>query len=241
MPFRQEYFSLQLAFAAHIAHVIDMPLESALLHYTPMYLSLGLDRSFDPENERWRAFIARVHAHDGDAAQLAHHIHQKHSRPPETTFFGCFYYTYKPDMATIRIHFEASNAAAQHPLSAEQVPHRRAELSAMFAHIHRHINQATTVQGGSWLYSLESYRQLFPAEFLQTATEPHYEFQFLSLWGQFLNLDGDLRPHAQHFLDNVRRCATISEITAAFPFAVLRPRSSIEHFYRSLDIQKLLS
>ena len=64
----------------------------------------------------------------------------------------------------------------------------------MFTAIHHQEQGFRTVVGGSWLYHLEAYRRLFPPAYLATAKPGSGDHAYLTLWGQFLYCNGQLKP-----------------------------------------------
>jgi hypothetical protein len=99
--------------------------------------------------------------------------------------------------------------------------------------IQRDVGGAKTLVGGSWLYHMQAYRQLFPPAFLQTA-EPSLdpqETRYLALWGQFVNHLGEVRPaQAREFLDRLERARTLEESMLAFPYSVLHLEAPLDVF-----------
>jgi hypothetical protein len=145
--------------------------------------------------------------------------------------FGCFSYTVLPGQR-IRLHFHNAETQDTSPLSQERLPARIAELTAMLTHIKAHVDQPTTLIGGSWLYNVDAYRRLFPPAYLASAHVAKDEFQYLTLWGQFLDRRGQVKaPLAVHFSECLNQTRDVSDLTNCFPFQVLHLESSIQQFY----------
>ena len=88
------------------------------------------------------------------------------------------------------------------------------------------------MRGSSWLYKVDAYRRLFPPEYTGALSPAGYEFQFLALWGQFLDREYSLRqPTARDFLSRIAVGRTLEELKACFPYEVLRTECSVRHFY----------
>jgi hypothetical protein len=162
-------------------------------------------------------------------------------RPGEERPFGCFRYDFVPEGTGIRVHFSNRDGSGLGALSRARQAVRLEELRAMFAAIARDYPEATRVRGNSWLYGLEAYRRLYPPAFCQTIIPSRIEseFQYLALWGQFLNHEGQVkRTLAEEFLERIERARTIGELAAAFPYRVYGVGCDIEHFYDFYGIDR---
>jgi hypothetical protein len=226
------FFHLQLAFAGQVAHVTHLPVEETLLTYTTFYLSFELGRSFDPAHPIWQTYLEGL-KHATDPAQWTYTLYQQQRTVFTADFYGCFYYGYLPDEQAIRIHFINRETGEQGALSQARRAARVQELASMFRTIQATHPQATAVRGGSWLYHLDAYRSLFPPEYVWTAQPADDEFPYLALWGQFLTRQGHLRePETTRFLAGLQQQTTLAGLKQCFPYQVLRPACSIDHFYR---------
>jgi hypothetical protein len=137
----------------------------------------------------------------------------------------------------VRLHFRS---VRNEPgvLQKDKVPERVAELKAMFGHLRRIVPVTSAVIGGSWLYNIEAYRRLFPANYLDSAQGGHNECQFISLWGQFLFYDGKVRqPMAEMFLERLKAQKTLQGLKYCFPYPVLRLQSSIKDFFTYYGVE----
>ncbi len=232
MTFTGEYLDMQLRFGAAVARVKELPLETALLEYTTLFLTFGLSRSFDPQDPVWQLFIRGLEE-AVDPLNWTEQCFLSHSQPfvpPDP--FGCFRYDYREEAATVRIHFKARDASGRSALSREHIPARIGELRTMFASIRQQHPQAKLVRGNSWLYNLEAYRRLYPPAFSTTLAPAGYEFQFLALWGQFLHRTGELRqPAAETFLVCIDQQTSMTGLEQCFPYQVLATECNIQEFY----------
>src|SRR3954470_6741125 len=189
----KEFFELNFQFAQRIADVTGLDLATSLLLYTHLYMRFGLGRSFDPENPVWQTYIAGLGETDDPGTWTYQmYLQQAQTDSPVDSPFGCFSYAVWSDNR-IRIHFHNADKAPQRPLSKERMSVRLAELEQMFTEICHKVPEATNVVGGSWLYSMESYRRLFPPAFLNTAYVGENDVQFMAQWGQFLGWDGQVK------------------------------------------------
>jgi hypothetical protein len=239
MLFSKEFFDLNLRFARRVSEVTGHSLQQSLLEHTHLYLAFGLGRDFDPSNEIWQDYLCRVLAED-DQAQYTHHFYReriaKQPRQPSEPSFGCFSYALW-EGNRVRLHFRnAKNEAGV--LQKEKTLERLAELKAMFTHLKQIAPVTSPVIGGSWLYNIEAYRRLFPATYLDSAQSGYNECQFISLWGQFLFYDGNVRqPLAEIFLERIEERQTLESLTDCFPYPVLRLQSSTEDFLKYYGIE----
>jgi hypothetical protein len=63
------------------------------------------------------------------------------------------------------------------------------------------------------------------------------EFPFLALWGQFLTKEGQVREKmASDFLHCAEEQETLEATKQCFPYLPLRPKCSIDYFYRFYGI-----
>jgi hypothetical protein len=227
----QAFVALLLRFAARVAEVEGVPIDEALLTSRPLYLNFGLKLPFSPQDPTWQEFLAGYH----DAAQpvaWTHSFYLAHAREYGESPFGCFSYAYESEMRTVRLHFGDRDASGAGPLSEERQQVRQAELTALFADVRREVPAAEAVSGGSWLYNLAAYRRLFPPAYVRTAVPVAPALQFMSLWGQFLDRHGTVRPGpTTTFLDRIATATTLDAIVRSFPLPVRAPRCPIEHFY----------
>ena len=233
MLFSKDFFDLNLKFAKRISDVTGQGLEKALLEYTHLYLAFGLGRDFDDKNSIWQSYLHLLGNQLDQAAYTCQfYLAQQTKRPkPEPEHaFGCFSYTLWT-AHRMRLHFP--NATSERgALQKQKTSERLAELKSMFGHLKKTVPLTSTVLGGSWLYNIEAYRRLFPANYLESAQVGEEECQFIALWGQFLFHDGNVRqPMAEKFLQAMETQKTLEGLKNCFPYRVLRLESSIDDFY----------
>jgi hypothetical protein len=239
MIYSKEFFALNLQFAQQVALVLQQPIEEALLRYTHLYLRLGLGRSFNSENPLWQTFLTGLQqSQDGVAWSYTFYLRQQEKHPPTLPEpnFGCFSYALWSE-DRVRLHFhngeeQSGEGDAYSPLDARRLPIRKAELTEMFTHLKALVPATAIVVGGSWLYNLVAYQQLFPPIFIQDAQIGQDEFQYIALWGQFLDRHGRVRENlAVPFLEKLKAQSTLAGLQASFPFQVLRVVAPISAFY----------
>lgn len=241
------YFQLPLAFAARIAAVTGLPFEDALLWYTPYYNELQQPErdfdvarphewDFDPAHPRWQALLAAIRG----GADPAEYVYLRTLPPPSPPSVGdrpCFNFDYEVETRAIRIHF-ANNAPDGAALRREQVASRHRDLHDLFTEIAQRHPEAESVRGASWLYNLPAYRRLFPPEYVANIHPLGYLWQFVALWGQFLNHCGEVKADmAQTFRSCLATKTTLDGLASCFPDQVLTTTCGIDCFYRFYDVR----
>jgi len=235
MDFSANFFALNFAYAHWVADLTGMELEQALLEHTYCYLALGLGRDFNPAHPLWQEFLAAIrepHTQVPQAQAFYQTRRLPKALPPPEQSCGCFYYSFLEN-GRIRLHFRNAEPGDIGPLRSARLPVRRAELFELIQRIQRDVGGARTLVGGSWLYHIQAYRQLFPPAFLHTAVPSLYpqETRYLALWGQFVNHLGEVRPaEAREFLARLERARTLEESVLAFPYSVLHLEAPLEVF-----------
>jgi hypothetical protein len=231
MKWSAGFTELVLHFAERMGDAKQMPMEEALLTSTPLYLNLGLNRSFDGSHPIWQEFV-RGFRHTSDPVSWSHDFYAAHGREYPTTAYGCFSYHFERETQTIRFHFGNRDPSAFGPLTDERRAARRQELIAMFSDIRRDVPEARAVRGRSWMYHLPAYCRLFPPEYVRSTVPAPPELQFMSLWGQFLDRSWELRVDAaSKFRERFMATHVGGELISSFPLSVLALSCSIDHFY----------
>lgn len=235
----QEFFEIQLNFAAYVASVKGIPLSDAIMDYTNIYIRLGLGRDFDTNNPEWMKYIEGLQS---DAIKNAEYTLkscrlQPRILPPNVVAnSGCFSYSYEPGNA-VRIHFENRQGEGTSPLSNDQYEMRREELRTLFHLVQDNHPDAEIVCGLSWLYNLNAYRRLFPAQYISSSTPVTDRYRNMPLWGQFLDRHGKLRTEqAEAFYKKLNSTPPLSELSSCFPLLPLAVKFSISAFYKFYGI-----
>lgn len=238
----REYFGLNLAFAEAAARAAHVPLVDALRRWTNLYLRLGSSDDFRADDPAWRDYLAGLSAAADPALNTWQVVQGRGrdepgpdpSRPGASR--GCFRVVLW-DRDQLRLHFENADPACCGPLARQRAHLRRAELTELFAWVRRHLPEARTLVGGSWLYNIDPYCRLFPPDYVATAypSTGEAELRYLSLWGQFLDHEGRVkRQLSVPFLERLRHpgLACLAEAQACLPFQVLRLEAPVECFHR---------
>jgi len=118
------------------------------------------------------------------------------------------------------------------PLSKERMSVRLQELKALFAEVKKQHPDVLLVRGNSWLYNLAAYKRLFPPQYTKTMKMVDGEFQYLSLWGQFVRRNGQVHEDiASSFLFSLHKHDTLEGLKRCFPYQVMGPECPISYFY----------
>lgn len=214
-------------------------LAEALARYTNLQRRFGLgDIDAGPAPAEWVGFVRELEALDTPERRLAftkrfYVTAPEDLPPPDRRPFGCFSFDPPDADGVVRIHFSNRDRAdGVGPLSQGKRPRRLAELEAMFAAIHEAHAEATTVQGGSWLYNLQAYRRLFPAAYGESRTPPTFaRLRGTSSWGQFLDHREAIKPGLRTaFLRNIETI-DVAAPWRAFPLPMLSASAPIGLFY----------
>lgn len=87
------------------------------------------------------------------------------------------------------------------------------------------------------MYNLAAYRRLFPPEYVGAADPVAPDFQYMSLWGQFLDRHGEARlGPTGSFLARITAATTVDALACSFPMPVRAPRCPITHFYAFYEL-----
>ncbi len=224
------FFNVQIRFAQQVARVSNISFEDALLYYTPIPLHF-MGRPFQPTHPLWQEYLKGLGLAT-DKARWTYLFCGSHRGSDPQSPYGCFRYHYQENEQLIRIHFINEDTSGLGPLSKARMPARVEELTKMFKDIKKQHPAAQKVRGRSWLYNIEAYKRLFPANYSQSTRVIDDDFCGLVLWGQFLQRDGEIHKKlADTFISQCRQKHTLKELIACFPYPVLEPEGSISSFY----------
>jgi hypothetical protein len=233
MTYPVGFFEIQEFFARRVAVIAGIYFEEALLKYTSFYKRIGAgDWQFNAGNPLWLSFIERIKAGQlpGEAAFELHKTGQPNSID-NTKRFGCTGFDCRGE--TIVMHFRNDFRTAHGPLSRHHINDRLTELKEMFNYISQYHSNARFIEGCSWLYNYESYRKLFPPEYIATMElVKETPVRIHSAWGQFINSSGEIYPdRTALFKQKVDTAASLNGLLDSFPFKIYKSKAEIKHFY----------
>lgn len=221
-----DFFSLQLAFAQKMSSLSQMDIRSSLFTYTSLYSRLGFPYPLDQTNKQWTEFVDAIASQQEKPEYFISDRYRKIYRPCVITY--CFTYTYKKENGAIHIHFVNRDTSEKGPLHESRHDARKKELTALFAEVKNNHSQAQTVNSHSWLLNLDRYINLFPPAYRQNLEETPPEFNYMSLWGQFLTKEGKINKKLESvFMDRLYHANTVFDAVNAFPYRLLRTYSPI--------------
>jgi len=235
------YFEAQLRLAARMAELTGAPLAEMALRHTNLHrrLGFGLNLPDQDGSEGWKAYARNLETAEDLAAQVALSQAACVANPPETiphpwqAGFGCFACDPPGDDGVVKIHFfNADTDTAGGPLVRAKLDRRRAELAALTRHVLTTYPEARTIRGKSWLYNIEAYRRLFPADYAASrmAWTGSLHLTGASSWGQLIDSREQVRPEIRDAL-----LANLPSLDAerpwlAFPLRVLATEAPIDSF-----------
>jgi hypothetical protein len=221
------HFDLQLHFAETLARKSNVPLVEALTFHTQLHRRLAYGNvARTPPEPAFLALAERVAAQPEHAARLGLIVSAFAERPAPMAPTGaidqgCFRFETPDARGHVRLHFRNRDSTGDvGPLHHTKAAQRRAELAALVALLVQKHPEARAIDGGSWLYNLERYRRLFPAEFVASRRSPVGPRMIHggSTWGQFLDFRGAVKP--------AMRDAFLARLETLDP---AQPRSVFEH------------
>lgn len=240
------FFGVQMLYADVLGSRLGLKLAEAIIFHTNFHrlFAYGNLSKMAPD-PAFVALAAEAAAIEGAEARLDHLIHAYARRPPDPwpadRFpFGDHFAHEAPNAdGAVRIHFRNRFNTHEHgPLHAANVARRRADLTAMIASIAARWQETKAIIGGSWLYNLEAYRRLFPAEFgaLRVALVGPRPTHGLSTWGQFLDHRGRGKPDVMAQFESGLEALDATQPWLSFPYQVLATRAPFAVFRREYGV-----
>lgn len=234
-------FELQLRLARRMSELTGAPLGEMVLRHTNLHRRFGLGRISRGVAPAWATYAAALERQAGLADQVALTETTFITSPteivpgPGRTAFGCFACDdATADDGSVQIHFRNADTDADGgPLSWNKLVRRRAEMAAVVANIRATRPAATHIRGQSWLYNLDAYRRVFPADYgeaCRPVAPMPVNLDGNSLWGQAITAAERVRPEVR---DAIVRALPELDPTApwtVFPFGVLATRAPLESF-----------
>lgn len=241
-----EYFRVQVQFAARWAQLAVEPFSDTLRTRT------SIARRFDDNmpDERLSAYLTTNDYEDVTQRIFAAYIQQSSAvYSPERSSkkhedFGFFGYDYYPNnslsggLNSIKVHFINTRRGESSGLAQVFAEQRRLDVRRMITSVVAEHPEANEVVGGSWLYNLPSYRDSYPAGFVNNSrllvppqladafpdAVPNMSFGGNSVWGQFIDRRGwAATARCTEFEASVTQAQTLAELYEALPLKPLQP------------------
>jgi len=232
----KELFSLIIEYAKKRSEITGADLVETIKNHTPIYYLIGnYDWEFKEDSIYWKEFLERYKQKE-NLVELVYDMYKKNYQEfGKHKWFGCFRYRYVENErgeGIVKIHFLNDRSSKEGPLASSQKENRLKELKKMFEDVKKNYPNAKCVQGGSWLYNLESYKRLFPEEYFVNMKSTRPKPQMLVIWGQFINSEwGIKKDKAEAFLSKLAKAKTEEELEQVFELVELFPKCEIKYFY----------
>ncbi len=231
------YFDIQLCFASRLTALGVMPYAEALTRFTNLHRRFAYGNigktGIDP---RWFEFVDAISQCEQESERLtcviAWYAACNPEKPPSAEY-GCFNFDPPDTEGVVRIHFNPVDTRFNTgPLHHDKLADRRRELRTMVAHVRQNFPAAVRMRGISWLYNLEAYRRIFPAEYAGSGqiAKRGIRYEGMSNWGQFLDHRGGVKDtlvaEFRERLDDLDPEA----LWRAFPLPALRVEAPLDVF-----------
>jgi len=232
----KELFLLIIEYAKKKSEISKIDLIESIKKHTPIYYVIGNNNwEFKEDSIYWEEFLHGYEKGE-DLVDLVYDMYLKNSKEfSNHKWFGCFRYGFVEDESgngIVKMHFLNDRTSPEGPLASSQIENRLNELKRLLEDVKKNHPNAKYVQGGSWLYNLESYKRLFPKEYLENMKAVNPKPQLLSIWGQFINSEwGINKERAERFLDRLKKCNTEEDLKNVFELYEFFPKCEIEYFY----------
>ena len=234
-----DFARLQLDLVARHVELGRGGWSNGLDQLTNLQRRLGLGPPGDPPDERWAEVLAVADAAAAVEPIVEHLMAVAATLPdptPEHVLHGWptrGAFSIQLDGPLARTHFFAGvDDDGRSPLHPSKLDRRRNELTSVVAEFRAEHPGIRRMRGGSWLYTLDRYADLFPDAHLASATvrRGRSTFRGMSHWGQFLDHRGGLRhDRAATFRARLARWDG-GDPCELFPIATLEVESPIEVF-----------
>lgn len=239
----QGYFDVQVEFAKRWSEIAGEDIAETLLHKTALYRAITAEKPTEDTSPLvWAAFLnGRSPAEVANISERLYDVYaqQPHSRyvPPQNRF-GMFGYEIYQDRNAVKLHIDNPRRGIS-PLAPEHLRERHTEFKAMLEEIQHTHSEITTFLTGSWVYSTEKFRNLLPPN-VETKDLMSLDMFFggNSLWGQFINKDGELNERLAHeFLKGIRKADSLQDLIDAFPRRTIFTQGAIERYYEHYGVE----
>lgn len=232
----KELINLIIQYAKKRSQIFGLELIESIKNFTPIYYLIGnYDWEFKEDSIYWQEFLQR-YENGEDIVELVYDMYMKNYQEfSNFKWFGCFRYSFVEDEkgnGVVKLHFLNNCTSKEGPLALSQRGKRLQELKDLFEDVKENHPNAKYVQGGSWLYNLESYRRLFPKEYFKNIESISPKPQRLVIWGQFINSEwGVKKDMAEEFLSRLKKAKTEKDLENVFELKEMFPKGDIKYFY----------
>ncbi|MBJ7412524.1 MAG: hypothetical protein JHD15_19500 [Phenylobacterium sp.] len=235
------YFDAQLRLAGRMAELTGTPLSDAVLQFTNLHrrLGFGVNVLGEVPAPGWLDYARTLEAAPDDPARLTVTLAAFVRGADEVLplqgqrQFGCFACEAPTEDGAVRLHFNNQDTDEDGgPLATAKIARRRAELAALVGHVRAAHPEARCIRGKSWLYNLDAYRRLFPADYgaSRTVAEGPLRLNGTSSWGQLIDAHERIRPEMRDALVASLEALDPAAPWLAFPLRVLATEAPVDSF-----------
>lgn len=244
-PQMADVFEVHLRFARRMSERTGAPLGEAVRRWTPIHRRLGLGIPGDAPSDGWTPHAQALDIAKDLADQLAVVTAAwitagTEPQPlPGQSGFGCFAHEPPKADGTVKIHFyNADTDTRGGPLARVKQDRRRADLTALTRNITRRHPEARCIAGRSWLYNLEAYRRLFPADYVATRgpATPPLHLTGTSVWGQLIDAHDRVRPEIREAVLAALPALDPHAPWTAFPLQPLEVQAPLASFQAAFGV-----
>lgn len=239
-PISIEFYDLQLAFAKAVAEHRGMELKEAIRWYAPFLREHALSSDYTEIKEGVSLENIATHAYLEDTKRPLELVEY---HPAGGTRFGCSSYTYDEKEHAGKLHFVNAEYDKTGPLSLEKLPQRRQEMRDVIIDLKKSHPDVKAVRGYSWLYNLDAYKRLYPKSFTEALVPAVNRADWgrgTTIWGQFIDSDGNLKhEEASILLKRMSPEHTLEKPEDLLAFPLLKPlraEAPVEDFYKEYGI-----
>lgn len=238
MHLTKDYIDIQVNFVKKLCEIDRAPYALYFMFYADAPLLLKIDyKTWHPNTAQYLEFCEVIKDTKNLTEIIFEYASEKERQNPVQPYltnpYG-FFHSHIIKGVTLEMH-----TLSELPMEKDKVhflDHRRFEetkdkLYKMIKDQKEKYPTLKYVMGNSWLYNIESYKRLFPNEYLATAKPNTYTFHGYALWGQFLNKELEVKPDIkEEFYKKLERSSSFNDCMDAFPYKVLSLKSNIEMF-----------
>lgn len=195
-PISKDFFRLQYDFALTLASQDGISRARSLKRFAPFVFKNLF--TLDTDAGTWKK-LPGVSLDSALDTAYENYLKKVDTEPipyNEGTRFGCSSYTYDEDKKAAWVHFVNAEYDETGPLDRSKISLRKQEVADVVRSLKERYPDVETINGNSWLYSLEAYRRIYPEEYTRTLTPDLRKVvwqQGTRMWGQFLTSEGTVK------------------------------------------------
>lgn len=235
------YFQAHVAFARTWAALYEEPLHRVLFERTAAGRAI-LGAAFKEVSAagHWEDLLSSLDADTANTKEYGAALHRLYAAQPHSRYtdpvhkLGALTYRYHRHEPAVQLHFDNPKRGTS-PLSGEALAMRREEFRALLQQVQAERPDTQRFIAGSWLFSTRAFRSLFPPD-INLQTPPDFSYAGDSLWGQFMDKNGNASPARLERFAKALGIATADTILDAFPFKTLFTNDNIGKYYEHYRI-----